>query len=215
LSLRRTRLVAPFDGVVRSEAVDAGQYVAPGQGIATIYSTDEVEIVVPLTDEEASLIAGLWDARAGQVATRIPANVSATFGGREYHWAGYVDRAEGALNEETRTVAVVVRVPDPFLTDSSGRRPPLLLGTYVGVGIRGARIDQYVVVPRAAYRDGQVIWVVESDSILRVTPAEFIQEIDGLVYLLVDVPAGTRVVTSPLEVVTDSMAVRVTVDPSS
>ena len=63
--------------------------------------------------------------------------------------------------------------------------------------------------------DGEVIWVVQSDTMLRVTPAEFIQEIDGLVYLLVEVPAGTRVVISSLEVVTDSMAVRVTADPAS
>lgn len=215
LSLRRTRLVAPFDGVVRAENVDAGQYVAPGQGIATIYTTDEVEIVVPLTDREASLVAGLWQARAGTAGTGIPAIVSATFGGRAYRWDGYVDRVEGALNVETRTVGVVVRVPDPFVTDSSGTRPPLLLGTYVGIGIQGMNLDHYLVVPRAAYRDGNVIWVVESDSVLRITSAEFIQEVDGLVYLSADVDPGRPVVVSTLEVVTDSMIVRAAKGPSS
>jgi len=215
LSLRRTRLHAPFDGVVRAENVDMGQFVAPGQGIATIYTTDEVEIVVPLTDKEARLVDGLWDARAGQAGTGIPATVSITFGGQDYQWTGYVDRAEGALNAETRTVDVVVRVPDPFFTDSAGTRPPLLLGTYVDVSIQGIALDHYVVLPQATYRDGDVVWAIESDSLLRIVPAEFIQEVDGHVYLTADLSGGTRVVISPLAVVTDSMTIRVAEDPSS
>jgi RND family efflux transporter MFP subunit len=215
LSLRRTQLHAPFDGVVRTENVDIGQYVAPGQGIATIYTTDEVEIVVSLTDKEVRLVDGLWDARAGQAGTGIPVTVGVTFGGQHYQWAGYVDRAEGALNAETRTVDVVVRVPDPFVTDSTGTRPPLLLGTYVDVSIRGVALDHYVVLPQATYRDGDVVWAIESDSLLRIVPAEFIQEVDGQVYLAADLAGGTRVVISPLAVVTDSMTIRLAEDPSS
>jgi RND family efflux transporter MFP subunit len=215
LSLSRTRLSAPFDGVVRSESVDIGQFVAPGQGIATIYTTDEVEIVVSLTGQEARLVDGLWDARAGQAETGIPATVSVTFGGQDYQWAGYVDRAEGALNAETRTVEIVVRVPDPFLTDPAGTRPPLLLGTYADVSIQGVALDHYIVLPQATYRDGDVVWTIESDSLLRIVPAEFIQEVDGQVYLAADLADGTRVVISPLAVVTDSMTIRVAEDPSS
>lgn len=215
LSLGRTRLRAPFDGVVRAESVDIGQYVAPGQGIATIYTTDEVEIVVALTDGEAALVDGLWDARAGNVVTAIPASISITFGGRHYQWAGYVDRAEGALNAETRTVDVVVRVPDPFVTDSAGTRPPLLLGTYVDVSIQGVSLDHYIVLPQATYRDGDVLWTIESDTLLRIVPAEFIQEVDGQVYLLAGLADGALVVISPLAVVTDSMTIRVAEDPSS
>jgi len=215
LSLQRTRVRAPFDGVVRTETVDVGQYVAPGQSIAGLWAIDEVEIVVPLTDDEASLVAGIWDARAGDEGAPIPATVSAEFGGRRHQWAGYVDRVEGALNEETRTVDVVVRVPDPFVTDTDSGQPPLLLGTYVDVQIEGAALDHYVVVPRAAFRDGDLLWLLEADSILRVMPAALIQETGDSVFLGADVRVGDRVIVSPLEVVTDGMRVRVAEDPSS
>ncbi len=246
LALDRTRLRAPFDGVVRTETVDPGQYVTPGQGVARIYATDEVEIVVPLTDDEASLIAGLWEARAGsgqagrtpvagsgadnrsiadeasgngprrgQAGEPIPATVSAVFGGRRYAWEGYVDRAEGALNEETRTVDVIVIVPDPFTTPSDTGRPPLLLGTYVDVEIQGAELDHYVVIPRAAFRDGDVVWTVEADSVLRVIPAALIQEVGGSVHVAAEVEPRARIIVSPLDVVTDGMGVRVAEDPSS
>ena len=215
LSLQRTRVRAPFDGVVQTEAVDIGQYVGPGQAVASIWATDAVEIVVPLTDDEATLVAGIWDARAGNDDAPIPATVSALFGGRRYEWAGYVDRAEGALNEETRTVDVVVRVPDPFVTDADTGRPPLLLGTYVDVSIEGANLEHYVVVPRAAFRDGDVVWLLEADSLLSIEPAEFIQEVGDSVFLGADVQPGDRVIVSPLEVVTDGMRIRVAEDPSS
>ena len=215
LSLERTRVRAPFEGVVRTETVDVGQFVARGQAIAEIWATDEVEIVVSLTDDEASLVAGIWDARAGDARDAIPASVSAVFGGRTYEWAGYVDRAEGALNQETRTVDVVVRVPDPFVSDADSGRPPLLLGTYVGVEIEGEELEHYIVVPQAAFRDGDHVWLVESDSLLRMIPAVFIQEAGDAVYLEADVAPGDRVIVSPLEVVTDGMLVRVSEDPSS
>ena len=209
LALGRTRLVAPFDGIVRSKSVDVGQYVAPGQNLGSLYDTDEVEIVVPLTDTEASLVEGLWDAGAGDEATRIPATVRATFGGREYEWPAYVDRAEGALNQETRAVDVVVRVPDPFMSDEAGRRPPLLLGTYASVDIQGVAREAYAVLPRMALRDGEAVYVVEHDTLLVVRPAVVLQEIGGDVFVSADIAAGEPVVVSPMNIVTDSMVVQV------
>jgi len=209
LALGRTRIAAPFDGLVRAKSVDVGQYVAPGQNLGSLYDTDVVEIVVPLTDAEASLVEGLWEAGAGNEATRIPATVHADFGGRAYEWPAYVDRAEGALNAETRTVDVVVRVPDPFVTDDEGRRPPLLLGTYAAVDIQGAARDAYAVLPRMALRDGDVVYVVEQDTLLVVRPAELLQAAGAEVFISADIAPGDRVVVSPMNIVTDSMVVEV------
>lgn len=211
LALGRTRIAAPFDGVVRTKSVDVGQYVAPGQNLGSLYDTDVVEVVVPLTDAEASLVAGLWDAGAGDAETRIPATVHATFGGRTYEWPAYVDRAEGALNEETRTVGVVVRVPDPFVTADAdaGRRPPLLLGTYASVDIQGAASEAYAVLPRAALRDGDVVYVIEQDTLLVMRPADLLQTIEADVFVRADIAPGDPVVVSPMTIVTDSMIVEV------
>jgi RND family efflux transporter MFP subunit len=208
LSLDRTRIRAPFDGVVRSKSVDVGQYVAPGQVMAALYDSNEVEIVVPLTDSEASLVEGLWETAAGDRESAIPATVRAEFGGRTYTWGGYVDRAEAALNPETRTVDVVVRIPDPFLSDDSGR-PPLLLGTYADVDIQGAAVGRYLVVPQAAFRDGREVWVVREDTLLVIAPAALIQEVDGEVFVEAGVRQGEPVVVSPIDVVTNGMTVRI------
>jgi len=207
LALARTRIRAPFDGIVRTKSADVGQYVAPGQALGGLYETDEVEIVVPLTDTEASLIEGLWSADTGDDANRIPAQVRAQFGGEEYTWRGYVDRAEGALNPATRTVDVVVRVQQPFHDDGSGR-PPLLLGTYATVDIRGREVDRYTVLPRVALRDGEAVYVIEQDTLLAIRPVQVLQEVAGQVMVRGDIRQGEPIVTSPMAIVTDGMTVR-------
>lgn len=209
LALERTWIRAPFNGIVRDETVDLGQFVAPGQAVGRLYATDEVEIVVPLSDNEAALIERLWSARAGDAETRIPVEIVSEYGGSEYAWSGYVDRAEAALDEQTRTVDVVVRVPEPFSpTEEAPRRPPLLLGSYATVDIEGTSFEEYAVVPAAAVRDGDVLWTVRDDSLLVMTPIEPIQEVDDEAMVLGSIADGAPVIVSMLVFVTDGMTVR-------
>ena len=51
-----TSIKAPFQGRIRETYVDLGQYITPGTRIAKIYSTDVVEIRLPLTDRQAALV---------------------------------------------------------------------------------------------------------------------------------------------------------------
>ena len=174
-----------------------------------MYSTAEVEIVVPLSDNEAALIGSLWDARAGEEATRIPAQITSDYGGEEYAWTGYVDRAEAALDEQTRTVDVVVRVPHAFEpTQVQPDRPPLLIGSYATVDIEGTTFDRYAIVPAAAVRDGGVVWTVESDTLLVMKPVDVIQEVEDQAFVLGPILAGTPIIVSALPFVTDGMTVR-------
>ena len=48
LNLSRTQLKAPFDGRVSQKKVDIGQYISPGQAVATLYSIEAAEIVLPM-----------------------------------------------------------------------------------------------------------------------------------------------------------------------
>ena len=210
LALERTWIRAPFDGIVRDETVNFGQFVSPGQVIGSMYGTDEVEIVIPLSDNNAALISNLWEARAGEEATRIPVEIMSEYGGHEYAWVGYVDRAESALDEQTRTVDVVVRVPRPFEpTQAQPDRPPLLIGSYVTADIEGTRFDRFAIVPAAAVHDDGIVWTVESDTILVMKIVEFIQEVEDEAIVLGPLDVGTPVIVSVLPYVTNGMTVQV------
>jgi RND family efflux transporter MFP subunit len=50
--IERTELLAPYDGRVRSESVDVGQFVSRGTKVAGLYAVDFAEVRLPLPDRE-------------------------------------------------------------------------------------------------------------------------------------------------------------------
>lgn len=215
LALSRTVLTSPFDGVVRSESVDAGAFAAPGQALARIYATDEVELVVPLSDADASLLPGLWALRDPDTGGNgLPARVLARYGQGRFSWEGYVDRAEAALDEQSRTIDVVVRVPDPFQGGSPmdsaavvvAEAPPLLVGQFADVEIQGME-GAYLLIPRRAVRPGNEVWVVE-DGRIRIVLVQVIQRSESDAFVKGALDPGDRVVTDGIDLATNGMEVR-------
>jgi len=217
LALARTELRAPFDGVVRTETVDVGAFAVPGQPLARLLSTEEVEVKIPLSDDDAALLPGIWN-REREGVDPLSANVIARFGRSFFRWEGYVHRAEAALDEETRTIDVVVRVSEPFVggtpmeesaDDPAGgaiEPPPLLIGQFVDVELEGSE-GEYLVVPRRAVRPGNEVWIVEEDRI-RIVPVRVFQYGEGQAFLTGDIEAGQRVVIEGISLATDGMEIQ-------
>ncbi len=223
LALSRTEVHAPFSGIVRIESVDIGQFVAAGQSVGRLYADDAVEVVVPLSDADAALIPELWTLAAGDGDTRVGATVTAEYGDRVYAWSGYVDRAEAALDEQTRTIDVVLRVPNPFAgglatdgegddsetaPENGGSGPPLLVGQFVEVRIDGAAPEPYFTVPRSALRTGNEIWAVRQDSLVTIVPVGVLQRADALVYVTGNLEDRQAVVLGGIQFATEGMVVR-------
>ena len=219
LALSRTRVTAPFDGFVREESVDVGQIVAVGQTVGWLFASDAVEVVVPLSDSDAALIAGLWDLRAGDGVRRVAARVIAQYGDGSYTWKGYVDRSELSLDKQTRTIDVIVRVPEPFTagvrTDGSdvvGERPPLLVGKFVDVEIHGQELDGYYRVPRAALQSGNELWIVNDGGVVSIVPVQVLQRTNDEVYVTGTLESGQTVITGGIRFATQGMLVLTEVD---
>jgi len=162
-----------------------------------------VEVDISLSTRQAALVDDLWDETD---ANRISATVRADFGGTWYDWDGFVEHASGALDETTRTVEIVIRVPSPF--NAVDERPPLLIGSYVRADIVGRAIEAHYAVPRGALRDGPAVWAVTDDHTLVTRPVRVIQEIQDTVFIQADMASATRIVMSPLPVMTEGMKVR-------
>lgn len=203
LNLERTRVSLAFDGLVVDESVDPGQLVVSGQRVATVYGTGAVEIRVPLDDGELA-----WFDVPGHAGgkTGPPAAVSADFAGARHTWRGRVDRLEGRVDPRSRMVHVVVVVEDPF--EGKDGRPPLLPGTFVDVVIEGREVQDAVVVPRHALREGDKVWVVEEGGVLRIRDVRVLRRERDRVLVASGLAGGERVVKSVLDVVTDGMQVR-------
>lgn len=216
LALSRTRVRAPFDGYVRHESVDLGQFVTAGQAVGRMFATDAVEVVVPLSGANAALIPDLWRLRAGDAERQVPARVTARYGEGDYAWEGYVDRAEASLDKQTRTIDVIVRVPDPFSREAqaggAGEAPPLLVGKFVEVAIEGLAPETYHRIPRAALQSGNEVWVVRGNGTVHIVPVRVLQRIHDEAYVVGALENGQRVVTGGLQYATEGMRVQVGAD---
>ena len=214
LALSRTRVAAPFDGVVHDESVDVGQLVTPGQSVGRLFSSDAVEVVVSLSDADAALVPRLWQYDGER--QRVAAVVRAEYGDVAFSWLGYVDRADASLDAETRTIDVIVHVPEPFAPGIPGgsvanpdTTPPLLVGKFVEVAIEGLVPADYFRVRRAALQADDEIWTVGDDGTVRVVPVRVLQRIDDDVYVTGELEDGLLAVTGGIRFATDGMAVRV------
>ena len=201
LHLARTRLKAPFDGVVGEKNVDIGQYVTLGQPLATLFGTRAVEIVVPLANESLR-----WIRVPGFTVTDsegASATVRTRLAGATQTWEAKAVRAEGRIDEKTRMVNVVVRVEQPY-----GKRPPLAIGLFVNVDIQGQTLENAAQLPRAVLRSGQQVWVVDQENRLHVRSVRVAHLTSDGVYIDEGLVAGEQVVISQLKAVSNGMKVR-------
>jgi RND family efflux transporter MFP subunit len=202
LNLERTELKAPFDGRVGQESVDIGQYVSPGQAMATLYSTGAAEIALPLEDESA-----FWFHVPGFTPGKgpgSPAVVRARIAGREQTWSGKVVRTEGKLDERTRMIDVVVRVEKPY-----AKKPPLAVGLFVTVDIEGRSLSNAAIIPRSALHEDDIVWVVDESSRLRFRKVDVARVYGDEAVVRAGLEDGERVVITPLKAVTNGMSVRI------
>ena len=218
LALSRTELRAPFDGYVRDEAVDVGQFVAAGQTVGRLIAAQAVEVAVPLSDANAAMIPGLWKLRAGDAERRVTASVTARFDDDNYTWKGYVDRAEVSIDEQTRTIDAIVRVPNPFSAgvpaNGSGDAPPLLVGKFVEVEIDGLAPESYFRIPRAALQPGDQVWTVRQDRMVSIVPVRVLQRVNDEAFVIGALEDRQPVITGGLQFVTEGMNVQTGTNPS-
>jgi RND family efflux transporter MFP subunit len=204
LNFERTRYSFPYDGVVLEESVDEGQFLVSGQPVGRVYSTRSMEIPIPLKSEDL-----VWIETPGSnPGGRSQARVSAAFGGVTHQWEGRLVRLEGQVDPLSRMVNGVVEVYGAF---GGGDRPPLLPGTFVEVEIEGKTIENVVPIPRSALHDGGYVWTVQG-GVLRIRDVRVVRTDRDRAYVVEGLEEGSRIVTTPLEVVTDGMKVRLKSD---
>lgn len=106
LNLKRTEISVPFTGRIRSKSVDVGQYVSLGTKIGRVFSTDIVEIRLPLSDHQLSTLNLPMAFQAtGDNAPRVI--LSANLAGKLYEWEGRLVRTAASIDPQTRMLYAV------------------------------------------------------------------------------------------------------------
>lgn len=180
---KNTRLSAPFDAVILSRDIDLGTYVSIGDTLATLNSTDKVEITVPLSLNQ-------WQNLASDKSGEVTLSDVTTHN----QWQGYIARFEQHLDDSSRQRSVVVALDKPF-----EQATPLLPGTFLAVQIAGKSLNNVIKLPASAVSQDGLIWYVNEQNSLVSIKANKVFERGDYVYISpIEGQANLRVVARPL-----------------
>jgi multidrug efflux pump subunit AcrA (membrane-fusion protein) len=157
--------------VVLSENLGPGQYVRAGDKLIVLADSAVAEIVVPVPLAE---LAWLKIPRPGNEGHGSPAEVRLTGGAAGATWQGFIDRTLAEVDPQGRMARVVVRIDDPYLLHHKRRsgQPDLAIGSFVELLFRGRRLQNVVIIPRRALRDGNQVWLMDDNRLLQVRAVE-------------------------------------------
>ena len=87
------------------------------------------------------------------------------------------------------------------------RGPPLLVGKFVDVEIKGLAVDEYYKLRRLALRPGNEVWAMRYGR-LTIVPVRVLQRDDESVYVTGGLAANLPVIVSGVEIATEGLDVR-------
>lgn len=205
LNLARTKIVAPFNGHVREKRADIGAVVTPGSIAGRIFSTDKVQIRLPLTDAQMGKL-GLPVAYNAPKEGGPIVHINAVVGGELREWQGHIARTDAAIDPSTRLYFAIAEVEDPYSKNADDGLP-LAVGLFVKARIAGRQLGAAYVVPRAALRPSDQVFVVTKDDKLSIRNVAVLSSDEKRAVLRDGVEEGELVVTSPITSPIDGLAV--------
>ena len=199
-NLKRTEVIAPFDGRVRKKMVDIGANLVPGSRIADIYNTLNYEVRLPVADKDIPFLGIPLDGTTLSESSRPSVLLTTSYGGDTFQANGYIVRSESQIDPKTRMISVIATIP------MNKMNKKLKVGMFVNAEIDGLSFKNITVVPRSAVKN-DMIWVVE-ENYLRKKSVEVIRYEDDLAFIADGLNKNDRVLVTRLDSYVDGMPVR-------
>lgn len=199
LRLERTRIRLPYSARVISSELEVGDLVGPPEAVGklsvlgVVYRPDALQVRVPIK---------VSDLIAFHPAIGRTAKVSTVTGTYNAELA----RISSVVAAETRLARVFLKFP--------GNTPPKLLpvpGMFAKVSIFGPRRDEVFVLPEAAVRERDSVWIVVDGALRSLTPVTVGRTDAG--WIVEPFDAGDGVVVSALSGASEGL--KVTASPTS
>jgi membrane fusion protein (multidrug efflux system) len=195
--LDKTRLLAPFDGVLGLRRVSVGDYLNPGQDIVNLENLNPIKLDfrVPETYLSELVVGQPLDIRVDAFA--------------EQAFTGKVIAIEPRVTAEDRSVALRGEIPNDDLRLRPGlfARVDLVLSTREGALL----LPEQAIVPQG---EGHFVYRVLDGKAVR-TPVELGLRQDGRVEIQSGLSAGETVVTAGHLKLADGKAVTVVTAPEA
>lgn len=231
LNLSRATIESPINGLVIQDFAEQDDFVQTGTRLVQLEDTSKVEVRFNLRMDQLQWLwqskysGGSTDTSVGSTSQytyelpKVPVEISVQLDGNRFAWTAHLSRYDGAgINSGTRTVPVIAVVDNPSAVTidrkGNGSRiaspPTLLRGSFVTIDIPVGSGMSLVSVPATAFQADKTVWLYD-DGKLRIQPVKVAYSDQSTVVIQADsdrLAPGRNVITSPLPVAEQGMAVR-------
>ena len=201
LRLERTEISLPYDSRVVAADIDVGQFVGPAElvgrasSLGSVYRTDSLQVRAPIEQDDLAYLAPV----VGRSATVRTASGT---------YEAQVERTSAVIAPKTRLATLFLK----FAAGQPAETLPLP-GTFAEISIAGPVHDNVFVLPEAALRDRDRVWVVDGGALKAVAPRVLGHADGGVVVEAFD--AGEGVVVGSLPAMREGLAVEIGDGPAS
>ncbi|MBI79738.1 MAG: efflux RND transporter periplasmic adaptor subunit [Pseudomonadota bacterium] len=208
--LERTKILAPFSGLVKNKQIDLGQFITRGVPIANIYSDDYVEVNLPIADQQLAYL-NLPITQRGELLDGDAPNVTlfSNYGGKKYEWIGKLVRTEAEIDIRSRMVQTVARIYNNY-SNNDYLAPPI--GLFVQAEIEGLLVDNIVTIPRSALRGENLVLVVDQEERLYQREVSILRLYGDDVFISGGLNQGELICISPIQTFIDGMKVKTIIE---
>jgi len=186
-NLDKTKVIAPFDGVIFSKSVDVGQFVNTGMSLATIASTEVAEIRVSLSDEQL-IQSGLSDSIQN---TQVSISSEEL---KDIQWIGKVKQIEAQRDSRTLMNYVIIEIEQPFTQQEMALR----FNTFVTVEFAGKNLVGVFPINREFMLLNNRIKLLDSDLKLNIQEVKVVYSNDESLFISEGLKSSDKVITTQL-----------------
>lgn len=178
--LSKSRIVAPFDGMIGSRRISVGSYLRPGEIITELANLDEIRITFSAPEKFLAQLK-----RGAEVTVSSPVYP-------DHKVKGKIIAIEPVVDPDTRTARVVARVQNPGQKFRPG------MSANVSVVLK-ERPEALTIPNEAIFATGNqsFVFVVNQDSTVKQVPiktglqlADVVEVVDGLKQGMMVIQAG-------------------------
>jgi membrane fusion protein, multidrug efflux system len=177
--LSKTRILAPFSGVVGSKQVSPGAYLRVGTTITDLVQIAELKVTFSAPERYLSKLK-----RGSEVTVSTPAFPNTIL-------TGHIDVVDPALDPGTRSAQVIARVRNP--------RGEFRPGMSANVSaVLSERMNALTIPNEAVFAEGNqtLVYVVGKDSTVARTPVQLGTRLADVVEVVGGLEPGTRIVVA-------------------
>ena len=194
-NLSKTIIRAPYDGFVISRMVDLGETIQVGSQLAEVFSSEDLELMLPLENNQIEMILASEDKNIKAYDIRNP----------EKFWIAKFSRVDQLIDQKSRWRNL-------FLTINQANNPNKTLpikGSFLQAEITLDLDTKFVRIDEKSLSIQGEIWTVDSDNLLEKAKPTIAFRNNGSIFLYpeINVNYPIKIVSTPSSTLLEGMKV--------